>query len=470
MQGTMTKKRRKFKMPHAFIILFSIIVIVTIMTYIVPAGSFTRVVDETTGITKVDPDSFQYENQTPVNVFDMFRAIPIGFTQISAIAFLVFAAYFAVYTVIKTGTFKGAVSRLIIKIKGREQWLIPIFMGIFGLAGSTYGAMDSIYGFIPLFVGLSIALGYDAIVGLSITGMSIAIGFASATANPYTIGIAQTVAELPMYSGIGFRWIVFVIFMGVGIWWTTRYAKKIKANPELSLVKDLDYSEFALDEDEMRNSEFTLRHKLVGLTLILGIFTIVITSITLGWYIHEQSAVFLITGIIAGLIYGYSPSEVCETFVEASKKLVMAVMVVGMSRAILVILTQGNIVDTIINGLYLPLKNAPDWFGSVGMVIVQNIINLFIPSGSGQATAIMPIMVPLADLMGINRQVAVLAYQFGDGFSNLLWPTGLVIIITGIANIPLNKWYKYFVPLFGIIFIVQAALIIIANLINYGPF
>lgn len=342
-------------------------------------------------------------------------------------------------------------------------------MIIFALAGSTYGEWDTIFGLIPIFVGIAIAVGYDAMVGLAMSGMAVAIGFASATTNPFTIGIAQTIAELPLFSGLLFRCLVFAVFLGVGIWWTMRYAKMVKEDPSKSYVLGIDMGSLEIDRSSLDELEFTGKRKLTLLLLFGTIIFIVYSTLELGWYLDEMSAVFLFSGVIISIFWRMSPDETLENLMTACREILIGALIVGMARAIMVVMREGNILDTVIYAMYQPLRSAPKWLAAEGMLVFQNIMNFFIPSGSGQAAAVMPIMIPLADLVGINRQVAVLAYQFGDGYSNLFWPVGGIAVMASIARVPLNKWYKFFLPLFGIMFILQAAFVALAVAINYGP-
>ncbi len=464
------KNRKKRSFPHTFVILFFIIAVLSLLTYVIPAGQFEKVTNPDTGIVSIDAASYQQIESNPISFFDVFLSVQKGFVDAGDVIFLIFFAYFAIYSITKSGAFHGGINKLLKLLNGKENLVIPIFMIIFGLAGSTYGEWDTIFGLIPIFVGLAMALGYDAMVGLAMSGMAVAIGFASATTNPFTIGIAQSIGELPIFSGIGFRWLVFVIFMSIGIWWTMRYAKKVKEDPSKSIVADINFGALKIDTDELYSAEFKFKQKLILAVLVATIGFIVYSSLTWYWYINEMAAIFLICGIVVSIIAGFKPNEVAENFIEACKGMVIGAMVVGLSRAILVVLQDSNIIDTVIFYLYMPLKSLPSWAAAEGMLIVQNILNLFIPSGSGQATAVMPIMIPLADLTGVSRQAAVLAYQFGDGYSNLIWPTGGIVVMASIAKIPLDKWYKFFLPLFGIMFVVESALLIAAVTFGYGPF
>ena len=463
------EKKKKFKFPHTYTILFAIIVLVVILTHIIPAGNFDKIADPETGATTIDPNSFKYVEKTPAGFFDIFLSIQKGMVQGSSIIFLIIFAYYSVFTITKTGALHGGINVLLKKLKGKEFLSIPIFMVIFALAGSTYGEWDTIYGLIPIFVGLAIALGYDALVGLAMSGLAVAMGFASATTNPFTIGIAQSIAELPLFSGLGFRVIIFIVFVGTSIWWTMRYAAKIKKNPDLSIMKGINIGKLEINRDEIDNVEFTAKRKITLLIFLASIILIVYTSLELGWFLDEMSALFLLCGIIVSIIWREGPDKIIKNIIDATCEIISAALVIGISRAVVVILTEGNILDTIIYSLSKPLASWPSWMAAEGMLVFQNIMNFFIPSGSGLATTVMPIMTPLADLVEVNRQVAVLAYQFGDGYSNLIWPTGAAVMAS-IAKVPLEKWYKFFGPLFVILVILQIVFIYIATIMNYGPF
>ncbi|MGN1413222.1 MAG: YfcC family protein [Anaerovoracaceae bacterium] len=463
---SLNDKKKKFQFPSSVVMLFWILVIVTVLTYIVPAGQYSYVTDEATGYTVVDGESFANVDQSPVSPFRMFVAIQQGFINGAQIIFLILFGYFWVYSVLQTGAFTAMINKLLNGKAKDSKLFIPIVMLIFALAGSTYGEFETVYGLIPIFVALSIALGYDALVGVAMCGLAVAVGFASATTNPFTIGIAQTIAELPMFSGLAYRWIIFVVFTGASIAMVMLYANRVKKDPTKSLVYGMDFSAFQIERDE--KMEFTTKHKILMCGMVVTVATIVYGSLKLGWYINEMSGVFIISGIISSLIAGKGPEGIGKDLIKSLSEMTVAMVVVGLSRAILVIMQSGVIIDTVIHGMSTLMDGLPAAATGVVMLIIQNIINFFIPSGSGQATAIMPIMVPLADLQGLGRQIAVLAYQFGDGFSNLLWPTASCTIMCGIAKIPLGKWYKFFLPMFAVMFVLQVAFIVVAVMMNYA--
>ena len=462
---TLNDKKRRFKFPSSVVMLFIIVVVTVVLTYVVPAGQYQYVVDETTGYSVVDGNSFAYVEQNPVNPFRLFVSIQQGFINGAMIIFLILFGYFWVYSVMQTGAFTAMINKLLNGKLRDSKLFIPIVFLIFALAGSTYGEFETVYGLIPIFVALAIALGYDAIIGMCMSGMAVAVGFASATTNPFTIGIAQGIAELKMFSGLAYRWVIFVVFYVVSVLLVMHYANKVKKDPTKSILYGLDYSAFKIERDD--NIEFTGKHKIIMVGMIITVGTIVYGSLNLGWYINEMSAVFMISGIATSIFAGKGAEDIAKDVITSLSEMTVAMVVVGLSRAILVIMQDGVIIDTIIHGLNALMQGLPAWATAEMMLIVQNIINFFIPSGSGQATAIMPIMIPLADLSEVNRQIAVLAYQFGDGFSNLLWPTASCTIMCGIAKIPLGKWYKFFLPIFAILFVLQSAFMVIAVMIGY---
>lgn len=460
--------KKKMKIPHTFALLFYFLIVIMVLTYIVPAGNFQRVVDEASGVETVVPGTFQFTGeQTPVNPFQLFVCIQKGFVESGSVIFLIIFAYFCVYTITKTKSLHAAIGALLKKVGGNDHLLIPIFTVIFALAGSTYGEWDTIYGLIPIFIGVCIAIGYDAMVGLAVTGMAVGVGFASATTNPFTLGVAQSISDIPMFSGIGLRILVFVVFVGIAVWWTMRYAAKIKKNPEASYMKGISMGSLQIDRSELDQAKFTGKRKFTMCILLATIVFIVFSSLKLGWYIDEMSAIFLFSGLIVSVLWKMKPDEIVDNFMSSAREILMGAFIVGLSRAILVVLQEGNIIDTIIYALYVPLQHLPSWVAAEGMLLLQNIMNLFIPSGSGQAAAVMPLMTPLADLTGLSRQVAVLAYQFGDGYSNLFWPTGGIVVMASIAKVPLNKWYKFFAPLFGMMLLLQVIFIFVAVMIGY---
>lgn len=470
-QGKEVRKRREF--PHVFVILLSIILIVGILTYIVPAGQYQRVLDEASNRMVIDPNSFAYIDSTPVNLFGMFVCLIEGLIQASNITFLIFSAFSCLYLIEKTGALDASISLMVRKTEAKPQYatgLMVVIMIILSVWAST-GTMsyEEIVAFIPVFLVLCLALGYDALVALGISLLPVGVGFSSATVNPFSVGVAQTIAELPLFSGIGYRILVLVVMTTMTIIYVLAYAKKIKKDPSKSIVKDIDFSDVVIDEERMK-TPFTKERKLSILILFVGILFMAFGLIKLGWYINQIAAIFVIVSILVGIVNRWNANKITNTLAEGLSKGVVSALVVGVARGILVVLTKGNIIDTVIHSAAGLLENLSLYSSSIGMLVLQNLINFLIPSASGQAAATMPIMIPIADILGVNRQIAVLTFQFGDGFSNILWPTGFVLIACAMAKVPINKYYKWILPYFLICFVLQVAFVIGAVAMNYGPF
>ncbi len=457
---------RKSKVPHTYVLLFSLIILAVVGSYVLPAGQFDRVKDEVTHKTIVVPGSFKQVEQTPVSFFNTFISIQKGMIDAGSVVFFVFLVYASFFVVMQTHALHAFIGWLLRVMEGKEILIIPVFMYLFALGGSIFGMFEETFGFIPLFVGLAIAMGYDAIVGMSMVSFGVAMGFAAAFMNPFTVGLAQKFAELPLFSAMGFRIISWFVLVTMAVLWTMRYAKKIKADPTKSLMYGVDMGSLALDHDELLESKFTGRDKLV-LTFVVAIIGLLVWGvIKKGWYFNEIAGLFLIMGVFAGFISGMKPSQLASCYVEGLKDITFGALVIGLSRGILIVMREGNIIDTVIYGLAQPLSLFPKWVAAEGMLFIQTLINFFIPSGSGQAATTMPIMAPLSDLLGITRQTAVLAYQYGDGFSNILWPTTLLPVMCGIARVPIEKWWKYFVPFFLLLLPVQMIFMAVAVAIN----
>ena len=454
------------KVPHTYVILFALIVVAAIGSYIIPAGEFDRAKDPNSGRTVVVPGTFHKVEQNPLSFFDTFISVQKGSIDAADVVFFVFFVYASFFIVLQTGALHSFIGWLLRVLKGKEIILIPVFMYVFALGGSVFGMYEETFGFIPLFVGLSIAMGYDALVGMSMVSMAVAMGFAAAFMNPFTVGVAQKVAELPLFSGMTFRIIVWFTFVTMAVVYTLVYALKVKKDPSKSILAGMDMGALALDHDELVQKKFSVRDKVILLWVVIIIGLLIWGVIVKGWYFDELAGLFIIMGVFAGFMAGWGPSKIAKTFLDGCKDIVFGALVVGLSRGILIVMRESKIIDTIINAMAQPLSYLPKWLAAEGMLVVQTLINFFIPSGSGQAATTMPIMAPLSDLLGITRQTAVLAFQFGDGFSNILWPTTALPVICSIAKVPIDKWWKYFVPFFGWLLLAQAIFMAIAVAIN----
>lgn len=464
-------KKKLFRVPHTYVILFTIILIMAALTYVIPAGVFNTIIDPATERTLVDPDSFHIVESTPTTFFGLWMAITKGMNQSADIIFFILIVGGAFEIINKTGAIEVLISRVAITLKGNDKLMIPLIIFIFAIFGGTIGMSEEVIIFVPIGIALARALGYDAIVGTAMVQLGAACGFTAGFMNPFTVGVAQGIAELPLFSGIELRIAMGVIFCLVTILYLFHYAGKIKANPEKSIIADLEKQEKGTVIDLNNIKKLTINHILVLLTMVIGFGFIIYGVFSLGWYINEIATAFLATGVIAGVLGKMGPSRISKEFLEGARGIIFGAMVVGIARGILVVMTEGSIIDPIINSMAAFISHLPRSISVMGMYVVQVIINFFIPSGSGQAATTMPIMVPLSDILGINRQVAVLAYQLGDGFTNSIIPTSASLMaVLSLGKIPYEKWVKFLWPLMVIWIAIGAVVILIANAVAYGPF
>ena len=439
------------KVPHTLVIIFSIIILMAIATYIVPGGSYDRVIADVNGQSKtvVLNGSFHYVENEAQGLFSVMQA-PISGLEQSAeiIAFLFIVG--------------GAFSLIT-----RTKLIIPIIFTLFSLGGATFGMTEEAIPFITILTPLMLALGFDSILAVGISYLGCIVGFATAMLNPFTVGIAQSIAEITLFSGVVYRSILWVITTIVGIIFLMIYARRIKKNPQLSPMYKLDEEKRKkLNKSENEEVKFTLSHKIIIASIGVCLAVIIWGVLRKGFWIPEIAAVFLITGIFAGIVGGLKADEMADAFVAGAKDMIGAAMVIGFARAIVIIAENSQIIDTILYGLSSFIGKLPSLLAACVMLPVQMFINFFVISGSGQAALTMPILAPLGDLLDISRQTTVLIFQLGDGFSNAIFPTsGVLMACLGMAGIPYSKWFKWILPLqiilfaLGIIFITCAMMI-----------
>lgn len=469
MSKTEEKKKwfERVKMPHTYVILITILVIMTILTHLIPAGQYQRVEDPVSGKMIVVPGSFEFVDIKAPGFFDIFLSLQRGYVDAANIMFLIIFAYGFVFMLVKNGTMDAALGTLVRLVGKKVQLMIPITMIVLGALSSTLGIFEEVYGLFPVFVGISVALGYDIVVGGAIVCLGVIIGYASGTFNPYTIGIAQDVAGVEMFSGLGLRVVILIVFELAAILYIMNYARKIKADPTKSIMYGVE-SEFVQRKslEELTGAKMNTRQKICLLIFFATLGCLLYGTTQLGWYIDEIAAMFLMMMIFAGIASGYSATDICKTFIESTKAMVSSMLIVGFTRGILIVMKDGMISDTIVFYLVSLLSGASKYVSAYGMLFLQNIIKFFITGSSSQATITMPIMAPTAELIGLSKQIAVLAYQFGNGFADMFWPTSCALYC-GLMGVPLNKWYKFITPFFGIVIVLEIIFMTIAVAIGY---
>lgn len=460
--------RGGFKVPHTLVIIVSIILLVAVATYIVPGGAYERVVNEA-GRTVVLDGSFSYIASEPQGLFAILQAPINGIVAAAEIISFLFIVSGSFNIITRTKAIDSGIARAVHVFKGKEILIIPIMMTLFSLGGATFGMVEETIPFIAMLVPLSLALGYDSIVGVAICYLAANTGFSSAMLNPFTVGIAQSIAEIPVFSGFEYRTIIWVITTIVTILFMMIYANKIKKNPQLSPMYKYDQlRRVQLSQTEAINTPFTTNHKIILSLVLLCLGIIVYGVLVKGFWIPQIAAVFFATGIIAGLLARLNVNDMADAFIEGAKAMIGAAIMVGFARAIVMIAENAQIIDTLLFHLSNVIGQLPTLVAGYVMLIVQMVINFFVGSGSGQAALTMPILAPLSDLIDISRQSTVLIYQFGDGFSNAMFPTsGTLIACLGIAGVPFTKWLKWIIPLQLILFILAILFITPAILLHW---
>jgi len=439
------------RIPHTFTIVFALIVLAAVCTWIIPAGEFQRQVVD--GREVVMNDSFHYVDAAP-QTWQVFSALFNGFVDKADIIVFILIVGGAFWILNNTHAIDVGVMAFLRRIQrlnkkklfkwiGVENIIITLVMLMFSLFGAIFGMSEETIAFVVIFIPLAISMGYDSIVGVCMCYLAAHVGFAGAMLNPFTIGIAQGIAGIQLFSGIEYRLVCWVILTVIAIVFVLRYAKRVKRNPESSPTYQLD--EYWRNRAESTGQEtLTVRHILVLILLLLTIVALVVGVLVFHWYIAEISALFLAMGILAGIIDRQGADGIAKLFIAGCKDILSAALVVGLASGIIFILKDGRVIDTMLYGLTKSLAETGQ-VASVGvMYAFQTLLNLIMPSGSAKAALTMPIMAQFADLIHVSRQTTVLAFQFGDGFTNMLTPTsGVLIACLGVAKIPYATWVKW---------------------------
>ncbi|MCK1976314.1 AbgT family transporter [Jeotgalicoccus huakuii] len=454
------------KFPHTYAILLAIVIIGAALSYVIPAGEYDRV--EVDDRVEVVSDSYHAVEQSPVSLMDLFMAIPNGLMEASSIVFYIFLIGGAFGVIRSTGAIEAIIQKVMRNVGNNEVLLIPVVMFIFSVLGFTTGMSEEAIIFVPIGIMLAVALGYDAMVGTAMVTLGAASGFIGGMFNPFTVGVAHGIAELPIFSGWGFRTVVYIIVLAAGILYVMRYAKKVKNDPTKSLVyNEGQYGQLNFTDADMEKFELSKRHIVIVVLFALTIAINVFGIFQYDWFLTELAANFFVVGIIIGFVGGLKLNDIFDSFIDGMKIVVYGAIIVGFARAILVVLESGLIIDTIIYSMSSVLDLVPNSLTAVGMLIVQVFINFFIPSGSGQAMTTMPVMVPISDLQEIPRQVAVLAYQYGDAITNSIIPTSASLMgVLAVAGIPYIKWVKFIWKLTLIWLVIAAIALVVATLIH----
>ncbi len=478
------ERLKRLKVPHVFALLTWVVLFCSILTYLLPSGSYDREVRTVKGVnrTVVVPGTFEelpkhysvkglfIEDKvegkaTPVGLLGFLSAFQRGMEDAADIIFFIFIIGGVFGILQRTGTITAVIHGLVQRFSNSGPLLTIVLMIAIAIGGSTLGMGEEFIPLVPVFLFVAKEMGYDRIYGLALVVLAADIGFAAATTNPFTVQIAQGIAEVPLGSGIGFRIIFFIFAMAVTLVHVLRYGAKIKKDPANSIMKDDD---FHIPGIEFTGETIKKSHIWIVISSAV-VFTLILYAVqSMGWWMAEMSAGFLLMGALAVIISGLSISEATKAFTKGMEEMVVAALVVGFAKGITVVLQDGQIMDTLIYYAAQTLQNFPNYIAAEGMLIFQTILNFFIPSGSGQAATTMPLMAPLSDVLGVSRQTAVFAFTCGDGFSNTIVPTsGILMAMLSLANIPYEKWLKFVLPLFLQLMVLAGIFLAIAVAIGY---
>ena len=454
------------RIPHAIAMLFSIIVLVSLLTYVLPAGTYERVIID--GRSTVVPNSYKVIASTPVNLLELFKAIPLGFKAGVEIIFIVIAGGIMFGFMEKSKAIENAVGTLI-KTLGlqRKNLIIVIMTFMYGLLGVTVGYENNI-ALVPIAAMLSLALGGDLMLAAGISVGAMTIGFGLSPINPYTVGTGHKLAELPMFSGALLR--TALCFSGLTIMaiYNVRYFIKISNHPKQSLALGLDTNNLALSKP-LKDYTLSSKNWSVISIFLLGLIVILYGVFNLNWHINELSAVFLMIALLCGIASKMSATSISETLLEGVAFAAPGAFLVGFATSIKVLMEMGNIGDTISYQLSTMLEGLPLYVAAIGMSISQTVINFFIPSGSGQALATLPVMLPLGESLGLTQQITILAFQIGDGISNLINPTlGGLIAMLSMCRATIDRWIRFIFPVLILILLLSFVVMVIAVATNYS--
>jgi len=474
----------RFRIPHVFIFLSGIILFCSILTYIIPSGTYQRTTKRFGDIERnlVVPGTYEQipkhfsltgfilgdpveGKASATSLLGIFTAIPKGMSQSAGLIFFIFTIG-AVFNLIQdTGTISAIIFKIMDKFRNTPVLLPVIIFTIIALGSTLLGMGTEFIPMIPIFLMVSKRLGYDRLYGVSFLLLAEGVGWTSGITNPFNVQIAQQIAEVPIGSGIGFRVIFFIVCYSLGLGYFLWYGKNVRSNPSKSIMKD---DPFSIDGSDGLKVKLEKKHLLIALVAVVILTMVIYAAQTMGWGLFEMSGGFLAVGVCTIFICGMSGDKAMESFIKGLQLMIVPALIVGVARGIQVVMDEGQIIDTILHHAAGVLQEQPKWLAVQGMFVFQSSLNFFIPSASGQALVTMPLLVPLSDLVHLSRQMAVFTFLIGDGMSNMIIPTnGFLMAVLGIAGVPFEKWFKFIFPLFLILVIVGSVFLSIALYINY---
>lgn len=460
----------KLKLPNTYLLLVVLLALIAAATWVVPGGKFdTQLVD---GKQVIVAGSYHVVDAKPQGLVALLTspikgfveaALIIGFVLIVGGAFAVLQRTEAIDAMIKSVARAHSRSAIV------RAAVIPVFVALFSLGGATFGMAEEAIPFVLIFIPLALALRLDTLTGVAIPFVGSQVGFATAFLNPFNVGVAQGIAGVPLFSGIGYRAICWAIATALTIAFLMWWAARIRRSPELSPTYAMDQERRkTLDLASFENfAGMSGRHRAVLWLFAATLGVMIVGVVKYGWYIEEIAALFLVMAVTVGMVARLSADEFMAAFLHGARDLVGTALVIALAKATVILMRDGQIIDTLLNALAPLVESSSPVFAAQKMFVIQSVINFFIHSGTGQAALTMPIMAPLADLVGVTRQTAVLAFQFGELTTPIIPTSGITVGVLALSGVPFGQWVKWMLPLQAIYLVMALALLAVAALMNW---
>lgn len=445
----------KLRVPHPWVLLSGLVVAVAVATWLLPAGEYGR--RDEAGRSVVDPASFRELERNPAGFDDVLLAFPRGLVATAPIVFYILLIGGTFGVLQATGALEAGIHALVAGAGGRGERVLPLLVFVFALGGGTIGMAEETLPFLPGLVLLARRLGYDEVIAGGIALAGAGAGFSGAFLNPFTVGVAHGIAGLPLFSGMSFRLVVWASLTTATMLYVRRASRRHRVAPAGAEA----------------SASGRLGGRAIGVLVVLALalVTVVVGSFRWSWGLLELSALFLAVAVVAGAVGGLASERIATSFVDGASSLAGAALVVGLARGVLVILDGARATDAVLHALAGGVAGLPGWATVFGIYLVQVLLNFLVPSGSGQAALSLPILVPLGDLVGVTRQTSVLAYQFGDGFTNVFTPTqGYFMAGLALLGVEWTRWARFMAPLLAIWLALGAVFLGVAHAIRLGPF
>mgnify|MGYP006266771351 CR=1 FL=1 len=456
----------RLRVPHTLALMFIMMVVALLLTWILPPGQFDTTVNES-GREVVVPGTYEtIEEPDRLPAWALFTAVPRAMAEAQGIIFFVLIIGGALRVIRETGAIDALLGRVIARFSHNSGLLIFSGVFLFAAASATLGIAEEYIPFAGILIAVCVAMRMDTVAAIGIMVVGYGVGYGATVMNPFTLLIAQDVAELQPVSGWAFRLALFVPFLAIGVHHVWSYARRVQNDPEASLVHGIDEAQPPPQAEQLP----VTGRRIAVLAATLGALALLVWGITAHrWYLVELGAIFIALSVLVGFIARFSIDRLAVTFSSGAAELAGTAILIGFARAIALLLEDGQVLHTIVNAMATPLIGLPAELSAVGMLGIQSVMNIFVSSGSGQAYLTMPLMAPIGDLVGVSRQISVLAYQFGDGFMNMIVPTNPVLMgILGLAGIPYARWFRFIAPLILKLLAAAAVAMIVAVRIGYA--